>query len=322
MPVFPTVALLLSCWLQVTPEAAVDTVPATPEVAEDAAAEEASADAAREALERAVAHLREQSSYTFTQIGSNSGGGPGGGRRGRRGNAGAEDAGTRDPLEQAPILGHVQTDAPLHLTRDELEAWRGERVLVHRSGDGPWERIERPESPTSLSPGFGPDRFWSGRPSETRGLAAMTDLRRARAPHVLLAEVAPTLSKLTRVEHEDGSIVISGKLDQDSTSTLAMGGRRGRGPGGRRDEVMTFDGTLQVGLDANGAITNLTYDTNMVFSFGDRDFERNVHTDITLSAFGEAAPSVPDEVTQLLAAAPEDDAGSEDAAEVTIPEEL
>jgi hypothetical protein len=203
------------------------------------------APAADEELDKAAAKAAEMGNYTSTITTKFEGMGGGGGGGGDR---------------NQPVELQVKPDAPVHLKRGDVEAFRKGEVLVAKEGDA-WKRVERPE-------GGGQ----GGEGGRRRGNPALM-LRGVQAPHEVLKNLKSSAFKEVKREDGDGGRVFSGELTEEGLKALRPGGgRRGGGGGGGQDRpAPKATGTAKVWVNGDGVITK--YEVHVETTFKNRDGE-------------------------------------------------
>jgi hypothetical protein len=272
------------------------------------------------AIRSACAKLAEVPSYTFHHLSREEGAPSGGGRGGRPpagdGGAPAVDQAPATPPAPVPVefTAHVQKNQPLHFQQGELEAWRQDSVMVWRTGDGAWQRLD------SQSMRGGGRVGAPASDEEWRAMRSRMGLFSAQAAHDLVQGFESKIAMVTS-SAEGGKTVYVGSLTPEGAATLtgaarfARGGRGGGlggaadAPGGGADAaaaapVLQNSGTFRIVVDANGRIESFTLDTLMSGSFQERAIERKRHVEYRFSAIGETKLEVPAEVTAKFAEKP------------------
>lgn len=245
------------------------------------------ADEAVSSLARACGPLAEAKSYRFTMTTESDGG-----RSGFGGGA-------------APVEGTVVKGKPMHLRADAGEMFvLGERLAI-RDEDGTWTA-----PPPREAGGERARRGARGGDDEERprrGIRGGPDrmLRSFRAPHTLVTNVERFVAEVVRREAEDGGTVFSGVLNEEALELLGggpFGGRGGRGAGGgdAGDGGLERTGTFSVAVDAQGALTRLSYSIRSRGTFGERAFDRARTTTFTVRDLETAEVEVPPEAAKVL----------------------
>lgn len=262
------------------------------------------------AIRAACAKLAEAPSYSFHYLVLEEGAPFGGGRGGRGGGEGgapAAEAAPATPPAPVPVefRARVQKGQPLHVQQGTLEAWRKDNVLVWRSGEGPWQRMERGAARGGADMNE----------EEMRALRARMGLFSVQAAHELVLGFEGKIAMVAQSQ-EGGKTVFQGSLTPEGAAAMsgasrfARGGRGGGGQGGGAGggdaaaPAFQNTGSFRIVVDANGRVEAFTLDTLMSGTFQERAIERKRHVEYRFTGVGETKVEVPADVTAKFAEKP------------------
>ncbi|MCH2102002.1 MAG: hypothetical protein MK209_08790 [Planctomycetes bacterium] len=209
------------------------------------------------------------------------------------------------PQLPQPWEGAYQVGNPVLMKKGEMQVVRNSdgRMAV-KSGEGSWALVSMPGR-------GGQGRGGQGAGMDREVMRAMFEVRTARLPHDMLATVLEGLDgeKLMR-EEKLGLVVFHGPLTEEAALQLAGGGRMMGGRGGfgsdRGGEApqMLGKGKVRIAFSANGKAVDLMIETEMMGTFGDREFSRSSKSEIRAAKIGETEMEVPAAAIQALSQDP------------------
>lgn len=203
------------------------------------------------------------------------------------------------------FVAEVQKDRPIHFRMGDLEAWRQDGVLVHRTGSAAWERFDRQSGfpgggRRGGGAGGGEGQAGPGVADAGRSMRSRFTLMGAGVAHELLAGLDGKVESVTRTE-EGGKVVYAGALTGAGAAGLGGGRGFGRGPGGGQGSpAVQSSGTFRLVVNAQGMPESAVFDTVTKGSFGERQFERKRHLELQISSVGALNLEVPAEVAAKL----------------------